>query len=164
MKTTVTVTIKPEQENDKQLIERLIFAQLKKQGERKLEPFSFIFVKKSVDARHGQVKLHMRYDVYLGEEPPAADITVPVWKKADGKKSVIIVGSGPAGLFGALKLLEYGIKPVIIERGTDTTQRRKDIALISTKDFVNRLRKAAVSIDPELQISRRIECNTGKDV
>ena len=137
MKTTVTVTIKPEQENDKQLIERLIFAQLKKQGERKLEPFSFIFVKKSVDARHGQVKLHMRYDVYLGEEPPAADITVPVWKKADGKKSVIIVGSGPAGLFGALKLLEYGIKPVIIERGTDTTQRRKDIALISTKDFVN---------------------------
>ena len=137
MKTTVTVTIKPEQENDKQLIERLIFAQLKKQGERKLEPFSFIFVKKSVDARHGQVKLHMRYDVYLGEEPPAADITVPVWKKADGKKSVIIVGSGPAGLFGALKLLEYGIKPVIIERGTDTTQRRKDIALISTQDFVN---------------------------
>jgi uncharacterized FAD-dependent dehydrogenase len=47
------------------------------------------------------------------------------------------VGSGPAGLFGALKLLEYGIKPIIIERGPETSQRRKDIALISTKDFVN---------------------------
>ncbi len=137
MKTSITITIKPEQEKDKNLIERLVFAELKKQGGAKGGAPKLVFVKKSVDARHGQVKLHLRYDVYIGEEPPSAATAVPVWKKADGKKSVIIVGSGPAGLFGALKLLEYGIKPVIIERGTDTVQRRKDIALISTKDFLN---------------------------
>ena len=137
MKTSITITIKPEQEKDKGLIERLIFSELKKQGGGKGGKPKFVFVKKSVDARHGQVKLHLRYDVYIGEEPPSAETAVPEWKKADGKKTVVIVGSGPAGLFGALKLLEYGIKPVIIERGTDTIQRRKDIALISTKDFVN---------------------------
>ena len=139
MKTSVTVTVKPEQEKDKGLIEQLVFAELKKQGVGRQERSgtTLVFVKKSVDARHGQVKLHLRYDVYLGEKPTAADSAVPVWKKADGRKTVVIVGSGPAGLFGALKLLEYGIKPVIIERGTDTVQRRKDIALISTKDFVN---------------------------
>ena len=133
MKQTVTITVKPEQEKDKKLIEKLIVAQLKNRGSRR----EFVFCKRSVDARHGQVKLHLKYDVYIDEEPPSRESALPVWKKADGKHTVVIIGSGPAGLFGALKLLEAGIKPVIIERGPDTQQRRKDIALISTKDFVN---------------------------
>ena len=133
MKQTVTITVKPEQEKDKKLIEKLIVAQLKNRGSRR----EFVFCKRSVDARHGQVKLHLKYDVYIDEEPPSRESALPVWKKADGKHTVVIIGAGPAGLFGALKLLEAGIKPVIIERGPDTQQRRKDIALISTKDFVN---------------------------
>ena len=133
MKEIVTITVKPEQEKNKQLIEKLITAQLKNKDGRK----NFVFCKRSVDARHGQVKIHLRYEVYIDEEPPSSTNALPVWKKADGKHTVVIIGSGPAGLFGALKLLEYGIKPVIIERGPDTVQRRKDIALISTKDFVN---------------------------
>ena len=133
MKESVTITIKPEQEKDKKLIEKLILAQLKKPGNKR----EFVFCKRSVDARHGQVKLHLRYDVYIDQEPPAKESALPVWKKADGKHSVAIIGAGPAGLFAALKLLESGIKPIIIERGPDTRQRRKDIALISTKDFVN---------------------------
>ena len=134
MKTEITITIKPEQEQDKQLIQRLLKKQL---SGTTGEAAQFVFIKKSVDARHGQVKLHLRYTAYIGENPPQTDTQVPVWKKADGKHSVIIVGSGPAGLFGALKLLEHGIKPIIIERGTDTAQRRKDIALISTQNLVN---------------------------
>ncbi|MBO4638780.1 MAG: FAD-dependent monooxygenase [Treponema sp.] len=133
MKETVTITVKPEQEKDKKLIERLVLAQLKKRGNKQ----ELVFCKRSVDARHAQVKIHLRYDVYIDEQPPSRKSSLPVWKKADGKHTVVIIGSGPAGLFGALKLLEYGIKPVIIERGPDTVQRRKDIALISTKDFVN---------------------------
>lgn len=139
MKETVTITVKPEDEQNIHLIEKLISEQLKKQENKSSSngKRTIVFSKKSVDARHGQVKLHLRYDVYIGEEPPAREKKLPAWKKADGKHSVIIIGSGPAGLFAALKLLEYGIKPVILERGTDTSQRRKDIALISTKDFVN---------------------------
>ena len=143
MKTQVTVTIKPEQEGNNKLIEQLVAGQLKNQDKNFYDSFcrtkkkQFEFVKKSIDARHGQVKLHLRYEVYVDEEPPALETKLPVWKKADGTKTVVIVGSGPAGLFAALKLLEYGIKPIIIERGTDTAQRRKDIALISTQDKVN---------------------------
>ena len=133
MKEIVTITVKPEQENNTKLIQKLVEKQLKTQGSRK----NFLLTKRSVDARHGQVKIHLRYEVYIDEEPPCSSNALPEWKKADGKHTVVIIGAGPAGLFGALKLLESGIKPVIIERGPDTQQRRKDIALISTKDFVN---------------------------
>lgn len=143
----LSVTVKAEDEKNSGLIRNLIIKEIKKlvpaaelvkisnwQGN-----FTPLFVKKSVDARHGQLKLHLRYKVFIGEKPDADGATapLPVWKKADGKNSVIIIGGGPAGLFGALKLLEKGIKPVIIERGTETSQRRKDIALISTKALVN---------------------------
>ena len=133
MKEIVTITVKPEQENNTKLIQKLVENQLKTHGSRK----NLLLTKRSVDARHGQVKIHLRYEVYIDEEPPCSSNALPEWKKADGKHTVVIIGAGPAGLFGALKLLESGIKPVIIERGPDTQQRRKDIALISTKDFVN---------------------------
>ena len=133
MKEIVTITVKPEQEKNTKLIQKLVENQLKTHGSRK----NLLLTKRSVDARHGQVKIHLRYEVYIDEEPPCSSNALPEWKKADGKHTVVIIGAGPAGLFGALKLLESGIKPVIIERGPDTQQRRKDIALISTKDFVN---------------------------
>ena len=133
MKEIVTITVKPEQENNTKLIQKLVENQLKTHGSRK----NLLLTKRSVDARHGQVKIHLRYEVYIDEEAPGSKKALPEWKKADGKHTVVIIGAGPAGLFGALKLLESGIKPVIIERGPDTQQRRKDIALISTKDFVN---------------------------
>ena len=133
MKETVTITVKPEQEKNEKLIEKLVLSQVKNPGTKR----SLVFCKRSLDARHGQLKIHLRYDVYIDQEPPALQSKKPTWKKADGKHTVVIIGSGPAGLFGALKLLEYGIKPIIIERGPDTSQRRKDIALISKEDFVN---------------------------
>lgn len=139
----LTITINPEDESNNSLIQKKIFSELKSQKvilkNKNEKGFEFVLQKKSVDARHGQIKIHLRYKVYIGESPKDSVFKLPEWKKVDEKscKSVIIVGSGPAGLFGALKLLEYGIKPIIIERGPETSQRRKDIALISTKDFVN---------------------------
>lgn len=139
----LTITINPEDESNNCLIQKKIFSELKAQKvifkNQNEKGFEFVLQKKSVDARHGQIKIHLRYKVYIGESPKDFVFKLPEWKKVDEKscKSVIIVGSGPAGLFGALKLLEYGIKPIIIERGPETSQRRKDIALISTKDFVN---------------------------
>lgn len=139
MITEITITVLPEEEKNPQIIESHCFAALKKAGfpEDKAET-SFVFVKKSIDARHGQLKLHLRYKAYIGEKPgDSTENLLPVWKKADGKKSVVIIGAGPAGLFGALTLLEKGIKPVIIERGKETTARKKDIAEISTTGSVN---------------------------
>ncbi|MDY5124586.1 MAG: FAD-dependent oxidoreductase [Treponema sp.] len=141
MKTDVTITILPSDEKNQKLINSLIAKELKKKNIKTADDMTSVFQKKSIDARHGQLKIHLRYTVYIGEKP-SAEITeknefIPQWKKADGKHSVIIIGSGPAGLFGALTLLEKGIKPVIIERGCDTKNRKKDIARISTQGFVN---------------------------
>ena len=96
-----------------------------------------MFVKKSIDARRGRIKLVMRYKVYVGESPQTETDALPVWKNADGTKRVAIVGAGPAGLFGALRLLEDGIKPIIIERGSVTSERKRDIAAISTRGVVD---------------------------
>ena len=135
----ISITVKPEDEKNAGLHKNFIKKELQK-NHINAGDFESVFVKKSIDARHGQLKLHLRYKVYIGEKPEAAGEWKPKWKNcaaADSSKSVIIVGAGPAGLFGALRLLESGIKPVIIERGTQTRQRKKDIALISTRDVVN---------------------------
>ena len=148
----ITITINPEDEKNYSKLKTLVFKELKQSGTKfTAEKTTLVFQKKSIDARHGRVKLHLKYKVYIDEKPAENEDDVPVWKKvsesggngsnsnhSDKKaKTVIIIGSGPAGLFAALRLLENGIKPVIIERGTDTSSRRKDIALISTKNFVN---------------------------
>ncbi len=139
----ITITLQPKNENNKGLINSLLYKQLHEMNlqidGRKINDseVSFVFVKKSVDARHGNVKLHLKYKAYIGEKPENQQEKLPEWKKTDGKKSVLIIGCGPAGLFGALKLLESGIKPVIIERGTTTLQRKKDIAKISTQNLVD---------------------------
>ena len=138
MITDISVTVLPKDEKDEAFINSLIRKELKKKGiQLKGQQSSFVFEKKSIDARHGQVKLHLKYKVYIGESPESAEKSLPEWKNADGSKTVVIVGSGPAGLFGALALLEKGIKPVIIERGQETSDRKKSIAKISTKDLVD---------------------------
>ena len=135
---SLSVTVLPKDEKNESLIRSLISKEVKKSGlsYKKMTP---VFEKKSIDARHGQVKLHLKFTVYLDQDAPASNAAENgmEWKKADGKHSVLIIGAGPAGLFGALKLLEKGIKPVILERGAETSQRKKDIALISTQNLVN---------------------------
>ena len=138
MITEVTITVLPDDEKNKNLIEKLILKELAKQNVSAGKKHIPVFVKKSIDARHGQLKYHLRYKVFIDEEPGEVKTSaLPEWKSADGKKTVIIVGSGPAGLFGALKLLEKGIKPVIVERGERTSDRKKSIAKISTQDLVD---------------------------
>ncbi len=138
----ITVTVKPEDEKKSDFIHSLILKELKHQNIKSSQNnINFIFEKKSIDARHGQIKIHLRYKVFIDESPNSLmqsnENELPKWKKVDGKHSVIIIGFGPAGMFGALKLLEEGIKPIILERGEKTLERKKDIALISTKNFVN---------------------------
>lgn len=138
----LSITIKPEEEKNSKIINSKIVDELKSklsitQYNSKTDSIFPLFIKKSIDARHGQVKIHLRYKVYINEKPEENNSSLPTWQKADETKSVLIVGAGPAGLFGALQLLEKGIKPLILERGSDTSQRRKDIALISTKGYVN---------------------------
>jgi uncharacterized FAD-dependent dehydrogenase len=87
--------------------------------------------KHSIDARQRQVKVQLRLEVAVDEELP--EEAAPVWSApalANDAKRVLIVGAGPAGLFAALRCLELGAKPIILERGKDASARRFDLAPI----------------------------------
>lgn len=124
----ISITLAPEEENNQAKIDAKIKKALSQQkiavNGQKITP---VFIKKSIDARHAQIKLLMRYKVYIGEEPEDDLEPSLNWKQAGDKHKVIIVGSGPAGLYAAFRLFEDGIKPIIIERGNPTTLRAKNI-------------------------------------
>ncbi len=133
----VSVTVNPEKENDKKFILSEICSTLNKEGfSFSSSQLSISLLKKSIDARHKKIRLVLRYKVSTDEEKKEFISFVPKWKKVNEKKKVIIIGCGPAGLFGSLRLLEKGIKPVIVERGKETTKRKIDIDEISTKGIL----------------------------
>ncbi len=94
-------------------------------------------LKKSIDARKKFVKVNLQLQVWWGEVYTKQKTFNLELKDVCKKPEVIIVGSGPAGLFAAIKLIEKGFKPIIFERGKDVKERKKDIQLINTNKGVN---------------------------
>ena len=94
-------------------------------------------LKRSVDARQKRIKVNLTVEVYTGSEKPEHAAKPFESRDVSKKKEVIIVGAGPAGLFAALRLIELGIRPVIIERGKDVSARKRDIAMISRGQVVD---------------------------
>lgn len=92
---------------------------------------------RSIDARQRQVMIQLDVDVYINEEPPTELFIPKQYKEVRGDKQAIVVGLGPGGLFAALKLIELGIKPIVLERGKNVTDRRRDVALITREQTVN---------------------------
>jgi uncharacterized FAD-dependent dehydrogenase len=86
--------------------------------------------RRSLDARHAPVRVHLQVDVYCDEPAPQDELPRPTYHAVRGDRSVVIVGCGPAGMFAALRLIELGVKPIVLERGKDVRTRRHDIALI----------------------------------
>jgi len=93
-------------------------------------------LRRSIDARRGTPLLQLKLQVYTGDvNPPLPPVFN--YQNVAGKPPVIIVGAGPAGLFAALKLLEKGLKPIILERGKAVNERKYDIAKLTREQLVN---------------------------
>jgi len=98
-----------------------------------------VIARRSIDARSRQVKIRLLADVYIDELPPEE----PSWSSnfhysnVSGKIPVAIAGCGPAGLYAALRLIELGFKPIVLERGKKVQERRRDLAAINKEGTVN---------------------------
>ena len=100
-------------------------------------------VKRSVDARQRELRVHLTILTDDKGNPVPKDAPIPLYEPPmfqdvhQAKRSVVIIGAGPAGLFAALTLLEHGIKPIIYERGKEVSERKKDIALLNRNEGLN---------------------------
>lgn len=95
-------------------------------------------VRQSIDARSKQVMFQIQVEVFINERIciPSTFAFSPSGRVRD-EDPVIIIGGGPAGIFAALKLIELGVKPIILERGKDVSARRRDLALLMKQHIVN---------------------------
>lgn len=98
---------------------------------------SIRILKRSIDARQRTIYVNLTVRVYVDEQPTDAEYVHSEYHEVSSCPQVVVVGAGPGGLFGALRLIELGIRPVVIERGKDVHERRKDIAKISTQHQVD---------------------------
>lgn len=94
-------------------------------------------LKRSIDARQRTIFMNVKVRAYINELPQDDAYQQTEYPHVEGKPKVIVVGAGPGGLFAALRLIELGMKPIVVERGKNVRDRKKDIALISREHKVN---------------------------
>lgn len=94
-------------------------------------------LKKSIDARQRTIYVNLKVRTYVNEYPQDEQYEHTEYQNVEGRPQVVVVGEGPAGLFAALKLIELGLRPVIIERGKNVHDRKRDMALITKNQKVD---------------------------
>lgn len=93
--------------------------------------------RRSIDARQRAIFINLGVDVYLGEHAPELDFPPVIYPDVSECAPVVVVGAGPGGLFAALRLIELGRRPIVLERGKDVDSRKKDLARISREHIVD---------------------------
>ena len=94
-------------------------------------------LKRSIDARQRQIYVNLKVRVYVNEQPHDDEYVRTEYPNVEGRPQVIVVGAGPGGLFAALRLIELGLRPVVLERGKDVHERKKDLANITKTQKVD---------------------------
>lgn len=124
--------ILPEQAASEQSIKQFLHT------DRGLDGINHVrILKRSIDARQRTIFVNLKVRAYIGEEPDDDEYQHTEYQNVEGRPEVIVVGAGPGGLFAALRLIELGLRPIVLERGKDVHERRKDIALISREHTVD---------------------------
>lgn len=130
----VEVTLRPEEAYDTAAFRPALFRKL---GLRDDGAVRVVVARRSIDARGREVRILHKVEVYDRDEPLPGFRYEGSFPAPDNSRPVAVVGAGPAGLFAAVRLLEAGIKPVVLERGKDVRMRRRDIAAINKEHKVN---------------------------
>ena len=94
-------------------------------------------LKRSIDARQRQIYVNLKVRVYVNEQPHDDEFVRTEYPNVEGKPQVIVVGAGPGGLFAALRLIELGLRPIVLERGKNVHDRKKDLANITKTQKVD---------------------------
>lgn len=131
---TLSFTLPPEEAYEQASLEAAVQRQLGPEAS-----FSECrVIRRSIDARSRHIKVNLQVEVAKrGSLPPRISYSQDTLPEVPHSPSAIVVGAGPAGLFAALRLIELGIKPIVLERGKDVQARRRDLAAINKDQVVN---------------------------
>ncbi len=129
----IEITLSPEQVTNTEAIKAQLADKLSLKVERVQ---AYQVIKRSIDARARKVIYRLQVRAFI-DEPFLQEVTAFNYPPVKNENTVIIVGAGPAGLFAALQCIENGLKPILIERGKDVKQRRRDLATINKEGVVN---------------------------
>lgn len=94
-------------------------------------------LKRSIDARQRTIYVNLTIRVFVNETPSEEEFVRTDYPNVEGRPAVIVVGAGPGGLFAALKLIELGLRPIVVERGKNVRERKEDLARISREHKVD---------------------------
>ena len=134
MKKELHLRISPREASDEQFYKPLVAGELNVSED---EITTIHIVKRSIDARKRPVKVQLYLDVYVNEEAPGFIKSRFDYKDVSNSQEVVVVGAGPGGLFAALRLIELGIKPIVIERGKPVSERKRDLAVLNRNQGLN---------------------------
>ena len=132
MITEYQIRVLPEVASSNEAIKRYLFEEKGLSGINAIR-----ILKRSIDARQRTIFVNLTVRAFVNEEPEQLAYTPILYNSVEGKPQVIVVGAGPGGLFAALRLIELGLRPIVIERGKDVHQRKLDIANISRQQAVD---------------------------
>jgi uncharacterized FAD-dependent dehydrogenase len=131
---TLDLVCSPAEAANDQLLKTLI---AKRAGVSEADISGFYPLKQSIDARSRNIKINLSLLVFIGEAFQPRQIATPPYQEVSKAPRVLIIGCGPAGMFAALRCIELGLKPVVIERGKDVQSRRRDLKAINRDHTVN---------------------------
>lgn len=129
----IDIVLTPEESAVEQL---LVKAAAKKAGVKQSSVTAVKYLRRSIDARRMDIKINAKVRVYVNEKPESLCPHVE-FHDVSAAPSAIVVGAGPAGLFASLTLIERGLRPILIERGKDVHERKRDTALLSTRGLLD---------------------------
>ena len=134
MQKDIDIRVTPEQASDT-IVVRQIAANQERVDLKDVH--SSRIIRRSIDARQRNIYINLRVRLYVGEEQRESQFENILYQDVSQSRQAIIVGAGPAGLFAALRLIELGIRPIVVERGKNVRERKKDLAALNREHIVN---------------------------